>query len=229
MAHAPGPIPPHDASAARDRRYRRKLRIAHLAVSLLAAALLLVVLTRPLGTSSSQPAAFEPGEERLQQEAAKTGLPTGQPAPGLGTSTSLGLVDPDGGPFSLAQFRGGPVWIVFWATYCEACRLEEADLIAAYRAHAAEGLTVVGIDVGEPAEDVRNYARSHGLPYPIAIEQNGDARRAYGAIGTPTHFFVSADGVIRNRAFGRLTREEMDEHLASILAAARPAADPTRE
>ncbi|MGH2601376.1 MAG: TlpA family protein disulfide reductase, partial [Dehalococcoidia bacterium] len=72
------------------------------------------------------------------------------------------------------------------------------------------------IDIGEPIDDVRDYARSHRLPYPIAIDADGKAQAAYGAIGTPTHFFVDSDGIIRDRAFGRLTRAEMERRVATI-------------
>lgn len=211
------------AFAMRDRASGDLLRVAHLAISLLTAVLFLIVLTRPLGDSSPQPTVFEPSEESLQQEAARSGLPTGDLAPGLANSAGLGLVDADGRPFSLAQYRGRAVWIVIWATYCEACKLEEPDLIATYRAHAADGLVVVAVDLGEPPEDVRTYVRTHRLPYPVAIDQKGAARRAYGAIGTPTHFFVGRDGAIRERAFGRMTRDEMAARVSSIHDSGRPA------
>lgn len=195
-------------------RHLRKLRIAHLWVSLATALLLIVILTRPLGTTPQTPV-LELSEERLKQEAARSGLGMGQRAPGF-DGEDLALVGLDARPLSLGQFRGQSVWIVFWATYCEPCKQEEPDLVAAFEAHQSDGLVIVAIDVGEPLDEVRAYVRSHRLPYPIAIDVAGRARDAYGAIGTPTHYFIDVNGVVRDRAFGRLTRAEMERHLGSI-------------
>lgn len=170
---------------------------------------------RPLGSPEPAPV-LELGdsEERLKSEAADSGLATGQQAPGFaGEDLSLAGLD---APVSLEDYRGTAVWVVFWATYCEPCQEEEPDLKAMFEAHEDDGLMIVAIDVGEPIEDVRDYAESHRLPYPVAIDVEGTALAAYGAIGTPTHYFIDPDGVIRDRAFGRLTRAEMERRLASI-------------
>lgn len=197
-----------------DSRRLRKLRIAHLSVSLATALLLALILTRPLGTTPQSPM-IELGAERLKQEAARSGLGMGQQAPGF-DGEDLALVGLDGRSLSLGQYRGRPVWVVFWATYCEPCKREEPDLVATFEAHADEGLVIMAVDVGEPMDEVRAYVRTHRLPYPIGIDVEGRARDAYGAIGTPTHYFVDVDGVVQDRAFGRLTRAEMERHLRSI-------------
>jgi cytochrome c biogenesis protein CcmG/thiol:disulfide interchange protein DsbE len=88
--------------------------------------------------------------------------------------------------------------------------------VALFEANEADGLAIVAIDVGEPIEDVRDYVQSRRLPYPVAIDVDAKAQAAYGAIGTPTHYFVDPDGVIRDRAFGRLNRVEMERLVASI-------------
>ncbi len=106
--------------------------------------------------------------------------------------------------------------MVFWATYCEPCKQEEPDLVAAFKAHEGDGLVILAVDVGEPLAEVRDYVRSHRLPYTIASDVGGRAPDAYGAMGTPTHYFVDVNGIVRDRAFGRLTRAEMERHLGSI-------------
>lgn len=195
----------------------RRLRITHLAASLATALALVFVLTRPLGSPEPAPVLeLGDGEERLKSEAAESGLATGQRAPGF-AGEDLGLVGLDA-PASLDEYRGRALWVVFWATYCEPCKEEEPDLVAMFEAHEADGLVIVAINVGEPLEDVRDYAVARRLPYPIAIDADAQAQAAYGAIGTPTHYFVDADGIIRDRAFGRLTRAEMERRVASIHA-----------
>lgn len=199
-----------------DTRLRR-LRIVYLSACVVIALVLAFIITRPLGAPQPAPAfVLGSGEEQLKREAAVTGLATGQRAPGF-DGEDLGLTGLDAS-LSLEDYRGRAVWVVFWATYCEPCNEEEPDLVAISEAHEADGLVIVAIDVGEPIEEVRDYAASHRLPYLIAIDVDGTAQAAYGAIGTPTHYFVDPDGVIRDRAFGRLTRSEMERRVASIHA-----------
>jgi cytochrome c biogenesis protein CcmG/thiol:disulfide interchange protein DsbE len=180
------------------------------------ALVLAFIMTRPLGAPEAAPA-FVPGtgEEQLKRDAAEAGLATGRSGPGLATDDQLGLVSLDA-RVSLGAYRGRAVWVVFWATYCEACKEEEPDLIAMSEAHAGDGLVVLGVNVGEPVDEVRDYVRSHNLRYPIVIDTDGRAQAAYGTIGTPTHYFVDANGTIRDRAFGRLTRAEMELRVESI-------------
>jgi cytochrome c biogenesis protein CcmG/thiol:disulfide interchange protein DsbE len=193
------------------------LLILNLVAAALTVAFLVFVATRPLGPPADPPLLIL-GEQQLQAEAARAGLSQGRSAPGFKAEEggSLGLSELDGSPLDLGALSGRPVWIVFWATYCHACREEEPDLRRAYAAHRDEGLVVLAIDAGEPAEDVRRYVEERRLPWRIALDPDLTAFDAYGAIGTPTHYFVDRDGVIASRAFGRLTLDEMEAHLAQI-------------
>ncbi len=105
-------------------------------------------------------------------------------------------------------------------TYCHACQEEEPDLRRAFAAHRDDGLVVLAIDAGEAPQDVRRYVEERRLPWRIGLDPRLSAYDAYGAIGTPTHYFIGRDGRIAARAFGRLEPDEMEAHLAQILAAA---------
>ncbi len=182
---------------------------------------LLWVLSQPLGPSQDYGLTLN-GDALLKEEAARRGLAEGQPAPGFAATAdgdSIELTSLNGDPVKLSSFGGRPVWIVFWATYCHACQKEEPDLRRAFEAHRADGLVLLAIDVGEDAADVRRYAKAHNLPWTLLLDASGAAVDAFGAIGTPSHYFIAADGTIQSRAFGRLRSAEMDEHLASLLGA----------
>lgn len=199
-----------------------RLVVVALGVNLVAAALtvafLLFVISRPLGQTADPPLLVL-GEEQLQAEAARVGLDEGRIAPGFGSDRSivLGLTDLDGRPLDLRELSGRPVWIVFWATYCHACQEEEPDLRRAYAKYQTAGLVVLAIDAGEPAEEVRRYVEERRLPWRIALDPGLKVFDAYGAIGTPTHYFIDTGGRIMSRAFGRLELDEMEVHLATIL------------
>lgn len=193
----------------------------NLLAALLATSFLTFFVTRPLG-SPQESTLLILGEDALREEAARAGLPLGRPAPGFGHDARVlqGLTDLQGRPLDLTALLGQPVWIVFWATYCHACQEEEPDLRRAFAAHQDDGLVVLAIDAGEAPQDVRRYVEERRLPWRIGLDPRLSAYDAYGAIGTPTHYFIGRDGRIAARAFGRLEPDEMEAHLAQILAAA---------
>jgi peroxiredoxin len=127
------------------------------------------------------------------------------------------LVDLDGNPIRLDDFAGRPLWIFFWATWCIPCQQEAPNILAAYHAHRGDDLAVLAIDVQEPAAAVREYALSHDLDYAIALDPTAAVKDLYGAWGLPSHFFVDGNGVIRDRYFGQLTGDLMEQHLRTII------------
>ncbi len=71
------------------------------------------------------------------------------PGPRLGNvAPDFELLSLDGEVIDLQSFRGQPVWITFWASWCPPCRAESPELVAAYERHAADGLVIIAVDVG---------------------------------------------------------------------------------
>jgi cytochrome c biogenesis protein CcmG/thiol:disulfide interchange protein DsbE len=167
--------------------------------------------TRPLGSGDAVagPASGGPSE---------IGIDVGDAAPEFpASSEQAAFVDLDGDPVRLADFAGHPVWIVFWATWCTPCQEEAADIVAAFHAHQGDGLQVLAIDVQEPAASVRQFVTARGLDYRVALDSTAAVQEAYGGWGLPVHFFLDAAGTIRDRYFGQLTRDGMEQRLRSIL------------
>ena len=173
--------------------------------------------TRPLGPTPTGPGA-----------AAATFYAIGSPVEGVGIGQSAPdfiadgdyqplLTDLDGSPIRLADFTGRPLWIVFWATWCTPCQQEASHIRAAYHAHADAQLAVLAIDIQEPAAAVREYVRSHDLDYAIGLDPTAAVKDLYGAWGLPSHYFVDADGTVRDRYFGQMTSGLMEEHLKTII------------
>ena len=182
-------------------------------------ALLLFVVTRPLGGSGTS-SLIDPGAEFYRLSAETQGLEIGQQAPelvGENDGTPVQLTDLDGRPVSLALLKGQPVWINFWATWCPPCQRETPVLRDTFEAHKSEGLVLLAIDVQEPADTVRSYANRYGLTYPIGLDVTGAIFRTYRIFGLPSQYFIDRDGVIRGRYFGPLTRDQAEEQLKAIL------------
>lgn len=188
--------------------------------AIVASALVLYVVTRPIGGSGSTNGP-DPGAEFYRISAETQGLALGQRAPELsGTDgvREVALTDLDGRPVLLATLRGHPVWINFWATWCPPCQRETPVLRDAYARHKDEGLVLLGIDVQEDAGSVRNYATRYRLTHQIGLDVTGAVFRTYLIFGLPSHYFIDRDGIIRGRYFGPLTSDQVEQQLAVILA-----------
>jgi peroxiredoxin len=122
---------------------------------------------------------------------------------------------------SLAEYRGRPLLLNFWATWCKPCRAEMADIIAAYDAHKDQDLQVLAINLTdqERMKDVRTFAREIQMPFPVLLDEKGKVRRSYALRGVPTSVFIDSSGVVRIVNPGPITRELIERGLAAILPA----------
>jgi peroxiredoxin len=180
-------------------------------------AVLLFVATRPLGVST--PPGVVPGASFYRISAETEGLQLGQRAPdfvGKNGDLDVRLTDLDGREIRLADFAGKPVWVVFWATWCPPCQQETPDIRTVYKANEADGLVVVAVDVQEPADTIREYVQRYGLTYTIGVDTYAAIMRTYGVFGLPTHYFIDRTGIIRDRYFGPLKRDQMEQRVALI-------------
>lgn len=140
------------------------------------------------------------------------GLEPGQLAP------DFELTGLDGKPVRLSELRGRPLLLNFWATWCAPCRQEMPLLQKAAERHAEQGLVVVGVDVGEEAEAVRNYIEALGVGFPILLDSTQDVSDLYRVYGLPTSFFIDPQGVIDFRLIGPLDAQSLERRLESIIA-----------
>ena len=189
----------------------RRARWLLLAVALLVGAFL---VTRPLGSDDrDRSAGFYP------VGAITEGIGIGERAPELEATvggTVVRLQRLDDGPATLAELRGGPVWIVFGATWCLPCR-EEAPILRDALNATPGGVTLLAVSIQETAETVRAYAQEARLPYPQALDRTGAVAQRYGIYGYPTHYLLNADGIVVARYFGPLNRAQVDGYLDLLL------------
>ena len=144
-------------------------------------------------------------------------LAPGQAAPSVaGLAPDFSATALDGTPVSLLGLRGQPVWLVFGATWCSNCRAEAPDVesvAVAYRGKVA----VVSIYIGEPASTVRGYASRLGLTTPQIADSASQIGAAYAVSGVPAHFFIEANGAIRQIKVGGLTQQSARSLLDQLL------------
>jgi peroxiredoxin len=88
-----------------------------------------------------------------------------------------------------------------------------------YRAHAAQGLIVLGIDQGESANVAAAYARERGVTFPILIDDQQQYGRAYAAQGLPTSVLVDRTEHVIKGVDGEMSFEEMQTLVMPALHA----------
>ena len=90
--------------------------------------------------------------------------------------------------FSLADFRGQPVILNFWATWCPPCRAEVPHFQDASRRYNGQA-AIIGIDQGEPLSVVADFGATFGLSYPLLLDPTNRVNRDYGIAALSTRRF----------------------------------------
>ena len=121
----------------------------------------------------------------------------------------------NGETVQLADLRGKPVVINFWATWCPPC-IEEMPLLEATAQRYSDRLVVVGVDYAEDAQTVQAFVDTFGITFPIALDSDGAASAQYYVRSYPTTFFVDAEGVLRAQHLGALSNELMNTYLGTV-------------
>ena len=134
-----------------------------------------------------------------------------QPAP------DFTLPDPDGRQKSLSDWRGQPVLLNFWATWCGPCEVEMPALQAAYNEHQADGLVVLAVNTGEDFHTASQFIQANGFTLPVALDPDQTISNLLNVRGLPTSLFIQRDGTIARTWPGRITLEQAEAILAPLL------------
>jgi cytochrome c biogenesis protein CcmG, thiol:disulfide interchange protein DsbE len=121
----------------------------------------------------------------------------------------------DGKSIDLTSFRGKPLMMNFFASWCDPCR-EEMPLINDLAAKAStNGYNVLAVAVEDGRAAVTQYAKESKLIFPIALDLNSTVKRAYRIFGPPATFFIDRQGIIRDIIIGPLTQERASTALTN--------------
>jgi cytochrome c biogenesis protein CcmG, thiol:disulfide interchange protein DsbE len=120
------------------------------------------------------------------------------------------------GSETMAQLRGKPVFMDFFATWCPPCNAEAPMVNAAYKQYASQGLQVIGVDVQENARKAKQFVDEHQLTYPAVVD-SGMLSDQYRINGMPVGVFIDKSGVVRKIEVGQLSPEQLNADIKSIL------------
>ncbi len=126
----------------------------------------------------------------------------------------------DGDSVELAAYRGGPVLVNLWATWCAPCRQEMPYLESVWQEHREAGLRIVGIssDTRGAVDQVRSVVAERGVTYDILLDPRARSTDLFGAFGLPVTVLADADGRITWMRLGPVA--EGDASFEAAIAAA---------
>lgn len=207
-----------DTKAAGWRRAFRSYVLPLNAVALIVLLIWSLQTGRFPGFGRDEPAVLTLSDDFFSVSGEPLGAERGS-GPGLGKpAPEFTLVDTNGKAVHLSDFRGKVVLLNFWATWCAPCRKEFPELVKTY-GDGASDVVVVGINMQENRDQVRQFADEFGADFPILIDPKAEAAEAYRLLGLPSSYFIDQQGVLRQQHFGLLTREIIDEKLETARRA----------
>lgn len=128
------------------------------------------------------------------------------------------------GKISLAEYRGRPVVVNFWGSWCDPCKQEAQVLEETWRRYRNRGLVVLGVDFHDLKGAARRFARENEMSYPLAYDGPGNTISDYGVEAAPETFFVDPSGrLVCERLLGGVhierNRGRYDECVQELLEA----------
>ena len=122
----------------------------------------------------------------------------------------------DGRRVSLSDFRGRPVLINFWATYCVPCRTEMPLIETMATAHPK--VVVLLVDELDDGGAARQFVSDLKIFSTVLYDGDGRVGGAYGISGLPTTLFVRGDATIEGRYVGQTDERILSSHISAIGA-----------
>ena len=118
-------------------------------------------------------------------------------------------------PVQLAELRGKPVLVNFWASWCVPCR-KEAPELARFHSTMTDRARLVGVDFQDAKVDALAFIREFEWRFPNIADPTGKLAVRYGLIGLPTTFVIDAEGRIAQQLTGPQTLESLQRAVEEV-------------
>jgi cytochrome c biogenesis protein CcmG, thiol:disulfide interchange protein DsbE len=126
------------------------------------------------------------------------------------------------GKVSLAAYRGHPVVLNFWASWCKPCKSEAAVLERDWTSYQPRGVVFLGVDYHDLASDARRFVDAHALTFPMLRDGSGRVTGRYGISQVPETYVLNRQGRVIAHLAGPITDPSFAGkfHSALVKAAA---------
>ncbi|WP_121612165.1 peroxiredoxin family protein [Mesobacillus foraminis] len=125
----------------------------------------------------------------------------------------------NGDEVKLSDYRGKKVLLNFWATWCPPCKAEMPYMQEMYDKYKKEGFEILAVNstVTEKSEkDVSEFVKKYELSFLIPMDEKNRVSSDYEILAYPTSFFIDANGVIRSKSVGGMTKEFLEKEIKKL-------------
>ena len=140
----------------------------------------------------------------------------GHPAPDF----SLSMLHPTTGTsmLSLSDFKGKPIVLNFWASWCDPCKQESPLLESTWKQIQAQGKDIVflGIDYQDANKDGLSFLQQYNITYPT-VRDDGSVASKYGLASLPDTIFINRNGTVMSKVSQELTAQSLASNLKLIV------------
>ncbi len=183
--------------------------------------LLLLILAVSCGTSAEhQGTEDQAGPAPVTQATTAEDHVHETTAPTVNYAPDFEVMDKDGNTVKLSDFRGKPVVLNFWATWCPPCKAELPDFDEAATAYGEE-VTFLMVNLTDGSRDtvslVKEFVSDNGYTFPVYFDTQYSAANAYRVSSIPTTYLINAEGEIIGSKVGMMTASELEIWIQKLL------------
>lgn len=143
----------------------------------------------------------------------EVGIQKGQLAP------DFTLVDLQGTPIKLSDYKGKKVLLNFWATWCPPCRVEMPHMQQIYDDYQSKDVVILGVNLTyteNHPDDVEVFLNEEQFTFPIVLDEEGEAMMEYQVFAYPTTYLLDSNGVIQEKIVGAMSYETMEKYVSKV-------------
>lgn len=126
----------------------------------------------------------------------------------------------DAGTVDLDSYRGQPVFLYFWASWCAPCQAEAPLIERLWPEYRDRGYAFVGVNIQDQESAARAFVERHRLTFPVARDAEGSVYLDYGVYGLPESFFLKPGLEVQQKYLGEFTEADLRARLDAIGSAA---------
>lgn len=115
----------------------------------------------------------------------------------------------------LSEYRGKPVLVNFWATWCAPCKLEMPNFQKYYARYPGQ-FEILAVEYGEPQDTVARFVEDMGLTFQILSDPDAKVHALYRFLGYPTTYIIDSEGVLRFQHVGLMHESALEKYLTEV-------------
>lgn len=174
-------------------------------------------------TESSAESRAAEGQDSIAAKAeskSETTAAADESSEALSEAPDFTVQEADGTAHKLSEYKGKPVVLNFWASWCGPCRMEMPEFDEVYKARGEEvHFLMVNMTDGnrETVKTASEFVSKQGYSLPILYDTAQDAAQTYGVFSIPCTYFIDADGMLTAQARGAINKETLERGIDMIV------------